>query len=1257
MKDPNAPNSLPSEISNRLEEVLQRDLKIRWLNGIIRGLAFAFAIMITAMIIDLMIGWLSPGARWLMTLGSLGTVLTGFGLWLIIPLLRRPNTIDIAQTIDKKNPDLEERWSTVAELSNNQDPAAVRGSEAMIDAVKDEAQKLNYHINAEKIIPDAPIRMATKWLAGVAAILLAFVAWDYPQARVLLTRFWLPSSDASLTQIDVLTKAQKVPIREALSLEAQITGRIHEDATFVTLRESSGEETIHIMELKESDEANFTFPINSVKESFDFRIRSGDDQTEWQSVTAVSRPKITEIQLGIQPPSYSELPPKNLTSLPHRLRILQGSLVDLRFKADQPLKELRLDIEDQEPRALELSADGWYQFADQPEESIAFKTILRNEHNLENKTKPSSRFIVYQDLPPAVRVLDPTKDIAKKSEDTVLIDFEATDDFGIKSAQLIVSQIDADGNKSLTELPIDLEEEAGDKAIRKEIELDLSQFDLKQGDQLSYVVSVTDTKEGESTSESASSESDPDQENAEQNELANSEQQEPASELPDPNESDPSSSSSQMASQSKPQEKSSDQKQLTSQPPPSNDMAKRMLDAGQSSACKPRNITIDEWAGEFDGDDNEKLQLAIDPVLQRLKALLNQAHDTVETAQNSFQELEKLTETDLEIIAEGKDLLRQSNSAIAELTAKSNGTPYAFMGLQLQNIGTNHIDPANEALSAISTNETEQTEVHLKSGRFHIERALAMLNDLEKSYEEVKREEKIADAMQRLAKMHQLFLENTQKMLGSKKPVLNSYDRKIAEVDDEFVEELKKLLEEKKKIMDELAKLLEEDPRMLRRYLAMMQLQGTSQRDQMTLLAQRQRELKTQVQTWTETNDEARPALTKALLGQYSLKLEDSLQGSTQMHENMETWLPLVVDPAHSAITPIIDETQSLIETLGRSMSEMAADQTEAGIELANSALSKLRSLHEQLPLLSDEITDAPKIDIYIANRLEEVEKLISTHSGWIRVMTALNEGDFAKTAEVVQHTLAQDTATLSDKIVITKDQVSSMSEEIRETAEELVRIVQTDILYTQSVVTGNLRDGDFESAAPMESHLVTAYSLAESSFDRLLNLIIAKLDEAPAPSGAGANKSLEDVLAMLENEMKAQEGLGIPCRPINVSIMKDWMSPGSGSMPGSGMAQAQARAAQAQGKAAQKETDRLQKEANAAAKALQAKLNKGQGAGSGKSGAPGPAAPKKSWNVLVSQLDKDILQGRDNVPPEKYRDAINAYFQTIAEKVPTTTK
>ena len=60
-------------------------------------------------------------------------------------------------------------------------------------------------------------------------------------------------------------------------------------------------------------------------------------------------------------------------------------------------------------------------------------------------------------------------------------------------------------------------------------------------------------------------------------------------------------------------------------------MAKRMLDAGQSAACKPRNITVDEWKGSFEGEKRKKLEIAIDPVLQRLDELLAQAQEKTDS--------------------------------------------------------------------------------------------------------------------------------------------------------------------------------------------------------------------------------------------------------------------------------------------------------------------------------------------------------------------------------------------------------------------------------------------------------------------------------------------------------------------------------------------------------------------------------------------------------------------------------------------------
>jgi hypothetical protein len=191
---------------------------------------------------------------------------------------------------------------------------------------------------------------------------------------------------------------------------------------------------------------------------------------------------------------------------------------------------------------------------------------------------------------------------------------------------------------------------------------------------------------------------------------------------------------------------------------------------------------------------------------------------------------------------------------------------------------------------------------------------------------------------------------------------------------------------------------------------------------------------------------------------------------------------------------------------------------------------------------------------------------------------------------------------------------------------------------------------GKINPVVEIENRLVTDFEHAEEVFDDLMIQVIAELDKAPAPSGGGGSpKSMEEILAMLENEMKAAEKLGIPCRPVNVSIMKDWMKPSEGQAPGKGQGEGKAGLAQAQARAEQaiKEAKKLQRQANKRAKEFAASRTSD-------GNATGPAAPEISWNKLVSQLEKDLLQGRDSTPPEQYRQAINQYFRTIAEEIPS---
>ena len=231
----------------------------------------------------------------------------------------------------------------------------------------------------------------------------------------------------------------------------------------------------------------------------------------------------------------------------------------------------------------------------------------------------------------------------------------------------------------------------------------------------------------------------------------------------------------------------------SSQPPP-NPMSQRALDAasGQSSSAQPMRIVVDQWARSFDGQMREKQEMAIEPTLKLLEHLLHSAHDLTESNLVAAQSKEGLSPQQTWALDESKDQLLQADRAVQDLKKNSAGTPYAFIGLQISDIDDSHVAPAREKLGEVTLESAKAREDkdNLSQASFHLDQALKMLADLTKNYESVKRDNQLADALQQLKKMHQIFLEETQAMLGSKKPPINSVPRQVAEVDDDYVAKL-----------------------------------------------------------------------------------------------------------------------------------------------------------------------------------------------------------------------------------------------------------------------------------------------------------------------------------------------------------------------------------------------------------------------------------------------------------------------------------
>ena len=148
----------------------------------------------------------------------------------------------------------------------------------------------------------------------------------------------------------------------------------------------------------------------------------------------------------------------------------------------------------------------------------------------------------------------------------------------------------------------------------------------------------------------------------------------------------------------------------------------------------------------------------------------------------------------------------------------------------------------------------------------------------------------------------------------------------------------------------------------------------------------------------------------------------------------------------------------------------------------------------------------------YVANRLTEVEGLITAHSGRMKIAESFDNGDFPKVAEIVQSRITQETVALGDKLEATEKQVAQMSDEIAKKAAQLNKITQDDIIPPQGTTVSHLSVREVKQAEELLNGVVPAFALAEQTFDELMRLIIAKMDEAPPPTDAGAPPGLEDI-------------------------------------------------------------------------------------------------------------------------------------------------
>jgi hypothetical protein len=1156
--------------------------------------AFLLALIAAAVAIDWRLGWTHPILRWIPPLIALAAVGAAL-LALSRQLLARRRLRDEAREVDRNIPALEERWCTVTELSGARRDPALNGSPELIRKVIEEAASMQNQVRLEAIVPARTLRWPAMF-CGAAVVLFGISGFSVGgHLGTLLARFFEPWRAISLTRVETPSAPQQIPRASPYEIRAELAGRVPTVATLL-LRDPSGAiRSVSLPVQKTADVTAVSHRMPQVDEPFSYQIRAGDAETPWVQVQPVDRPKLGQFAVRIVWPAYTKRPATTWDKLPASAHALRGSQFQMEFSADQPLTLAALEIA-REPKAerlpLESTGSQRYRFATELQKAFQFQILAENAFGLRNATA-ECRIEVDEDQPPEVRILESSQQVALTAEETLHIDFEAKDDFGVEAAEIVATTRKEGEEPRETIIPIELGAKAGDTAMKKSVELDLSRLGLDAKTQLSYAIRVRDNR----------------------NEAMSAQPSENAAQKPGEN---------TTAQKSSPQES------------PENPMTKRTLDLACQSCSSPKEVRIEKFSGSYDGTARRKKSIAIDAVLQALRKATTDALARTEGAAASLSEAAALDTPRTAWVHAGLAHVQDGKRHAENLKKESAGTPYAFFAVQTDGLVKGGLDPAAEKLRGALAGKPARE--NLDAAAVSLRWVLSTLDGLTKQYTSLKEVQKAEDLLQEIKEMHLVFLEDMPKWLKAGAPS-SPYSRRMLEVDAAFAKAYEEFLRKRRDIYMQLAELLAKHPELQARFLDASKTSTTLYRDELMKLKGEQAALQvlTDAAEKGPKNESTSEALWAARL--QKLRTQAATQ-ATQFAKTAATWMPAEYAP----------DLRAELET---SASEMAASVWRASGPGA--AAPEVAQAISKVDAFEDAVAKAGNVhgknSAFVRNRFEDIDKLRAALEQTSRLALLMEGKKVPEALHASQAQLNSQTSALATRIQQESISLIGLGPEVREAVSKFDDQFKHDVLTPQGHAAEALRAKSLRPATQSQGSAAAGLENAVVALDDFIQKAIRRMDEASAKRAVGGSPTpptLEALLKSLEEEKREAMSLGISCQPLNIQVQTDWQQPGGNQAAAAAMQQKRGESARESASAAAREAARAQEQANKRAKELSRQLETALVSKTAQGMAKGDK--NADWNTVPSELRASLLQERGQPPPKRYENAIRQYFKSIAE-------
>ncbi|MCC7349050.1 MAG: hypothetical protein IT446_00640 [Phycisphaerales bacterium] len=480
----------------------------------------AAALLLAGVGVDYLFNLRAP-ARLLIIAAAVAAMVWAMVRWVIQPTWARLTLSDVAGRLEQTFPQFNDRLRSTLDFLNDDLP----GSPVMKQQVVNEATSMARQINLSRAVVARPAIYSAGGAAGALLVLAGLALLIGPQyTRIALSRLFDPFGAPNWPKRILIEMVGSVPTRVPVGQRVDVRMRLargDRDSMKAIVYYRQGNGPVQREYMTRGVDGTYSVSLDArAADSADAGplqvwLKSGDDEHQLPPITVVPRLAITQVTARITPPAYAQTTPTLINLGQGPALMTAGSTIELTIGFNKPL-DPSLPILLQSINQFDDSAAIWKIEWDRTSptsaiarmtavQSLRFHLIATDADGFRNSGLEEYELIVRPDQNPTVQIENPRRNEDRTPESFIPLMAMADDDFGIRTATLIVDRL---GDKKHWEIPLvadgspvagvqwsPIDGGADRRRFRLGWQWELSQLadaNLKSGDVLEYFIQVQD---------------------------------------------------------------------------------------------------------------------------------------------------------------------------------------------------------------------------------------------------------------------------------------------------------------------------------------------------------------------------------------------------------------------------------------------------------------------------------------------------------------------------------------------------------------------------------------------------------------------------------------------------------------------------------------------------------------------------------------------------------------------------------------------